>query len=106
MILYIDTTDFSAVTYALKSGSKIFRKSYKIDPHQSHKTLKILEEFLGKHQKPNSKIQKIIVNKGPGSYTGTRVGVTHAQALGFAWNIPVKFLEKEKFLKEFKKPSR
>jgi tRNA A37 threonylcarbamoyladenosine modification protein TsaB len=29
------------------------------------------------------------------------VGVTIAQALGFAWNIPVKFLSKDMFIGKF-----
>lgn len=32
---------------------------------------------------------KIVVNAGPGSFTGIRVGVAAARALGFAWNVPV-----------------
>ena len=38
------------------------------------------------------------VNAGPGSFTGTRVGVTIAKALGLAWGIPVIALSKEKFI--------
>lgn len=119
MTLYIDTTDFNKITFALSgghpelvSGSKKKEKNefrnkfgmtqkqtYKIDPHESHKTLEKLDEFLKKSKilNPKSKIVKIVANKGPGSYTGVRVGVTLAMALGFAWGVPVKALPKEKF---------
>ncbi len=98
MILYIDTTDFNAISYALV-GLKTLKKTYTADPHKSHEVLGFLEKFLAKIDR--TKIKKIIVNKGPGSYTGTRIGVTHAQALGFAWSVPVVALEKTKFLKLF-----
>ncbi len=32
---------------------------------------------------------RIAVNVGPGSFTGIRVGVAAARALGLAWNVPV-----------------
>ena len=98
MILYIDTTDFNKVMFAL-SGKKIIKRIYKINPHKSHETLVKLDEFLKQSKILNlkSEINRIVVNKGPGSYTGVRVGVTHAQALGFAWNVPVKFVSKDSF---------
>lgn len=34
-------------------------------------------------------ITEIEVNTGPGSFTGTRIGVSIANALGFALNVPV-----------------
>ena len=98
MILYIDTTDFSKVTYALSDGKNIKQKSFVVDPHKSHETLFNLENFLKSSKIEISAIIKIIVNKGPGSYTGVRVGVTHALALGFSWNVPVKAVAKEKFI--------
>lgn len=97
MTLYIDSTDFNSVSYALKSGNKIVKKVYKINPHESHQALKMFGDFLNKHQQPKSKIQKIIANKGPGSYTGTRMGAAHALALSLAWDVPVKFLSSDKF---------
>ena len=104
MILFIDTTDFNKVTYVL-IGDRVIKKVFKVDPHKSHETLQKLEGFFKQSKILNlkSKISKIIVNKGPGSYTGTRVGVTHALALGFAWSAPVKALAKEKFESELKK---
>lgn len=32
---------------------------------------------------------QILVDTGPGSFTGVRVGLAAARALGYAWNIPV-----------------
>jgi len=98
MKLYIDSTDFNSVSYFLISANKpIKKKKFKIDPHKSHETLGKLDEFLKSSKVGKSHIKTIVVNKGPGSYTGTRVGVTHALALGFAWDIPVQALNKPQF---------
>ena len=97
MILYIDTTDFNSVSYALKSGAKTIKKSYKVDPHQSHETLAKLENFLKLAKVKPSNIKKIIINKGPGSFTGIRVGVAHALALSLVLNVPLQALKNLKF---------
>lgn len=103
MILYIDSTNYDRVTYAVFANGKMKQKAYKVDPHKSFEILQKLEEFLKVNSKQLTAISSVVVNKGPGSYTGTRIGVVHAQAISFALNIPVKFLEKEKFEKEIKK---
>ncbi len=103
MILYIDTTDFNKVVFVITDGKKIRKQIYKIDPHKSHEMLARLDEFLHRSKilNPKSEIKKIMVNKGPGSYTGIRVGVAVAQALGFAWGLPVKAVTREAFKKTF-----
>ncbi len=102
MVLYIDTTDFNKVMFAVADGEKVQQKIYKVDPHKSHETLGCLENFL-LYNKIKLKegtplpIKKIVVNKGPGSYTGVRIGVTIAMALAFAWQIPMKAVGKDLF---------
>jgi len=111
MNLFIDTTDFNKVTFAVSDGEKTQKKNYKIDPQKSYETISKLDEFLVKlkvqphlpasspRQEKRCPIKKIYVNKGPGSYTGTRVGVTIAQAMGFAWKVPVKFMTADALIK-------
>ena len=37
--------------------------------------------------------ESIVVDTGPGSFTGIRIGIAAARALGLAWNVPVTGLE-------------
>ena len=98
MTLYIDATDFKKVTFAISSLGKIKKQTYKIDPHESHRTLETLEKFLKANSYKLTAISLIVVNKGPGSFTGTRVGITIANALGMALGAAVRFVGKEKFV--------
>lgn len=52
----------------------------------SHELPTIVDDFLKKEQ---TKLSGIAVGIGPGSYTGIRVAVSFAQALGFGLQIPV-----------------
>ncbi len=99
MILYIDTSDYNRVTFALSHQNKLKKKTYKLAPHENFETLSKLDEFLKYSRVADSasSIKKIVVNKGPGSFMGVRVGVSIAMALGFAWRVPVKAVPKDKF---------
>lgn len=97
MTLYIDASEFGKVYFALMDGKKVInKKTFSIQPSETHKTLALLEKFLKQLKISNTKsnIRAISACKGPGSFTGIRVGVSLAQALGLAWGIPVKLVSK------------
>lgn len=85
MTLYIDTSDRETITVGL--GDKKFRA--KARENASQKLLAFIEEILKKEASSVKEITEIKVNTGPGSFTGLRVGVSVANAIGWALGIPV-----------------
>ncbi|MEI6498825.1 MAG: tRNA (adenosine(37)-N6)-threonylcarbamoyltransferase complex dimerization subunit type 1 TsaB [bacterium] len=61
--------------------------------NQSQELISQIDEFLSKNSINKTQIRSIGVGMGPGSYTGIRIGVTTANLLGFALNIPVVAIE-------------
>ena len=56
---------------------------------QSEDLLPAIDGILKKEKLSLQDINSVLVNQGPGSYTGVRVGVTVANTLGWSLNIPV-----------------
>lgn len=56
--------------------------------HSVH-LLPIIEQALQASATTAERIGGISVGIGPGSYTGTRIAVTAAKTLAWAWNVPV-----------------
>ena len=106
MILFIDTSDFNNLHFALvpsvpaKGEGKTRQFTKAVAYNENHKTLELLQKFLQKQKVQFRQIKKIIVCSGPGSFTGIRVGVALAQAIGFALNIPVIAIKKTKVPKK------
>lgn len=84
MILYIDTSDTEEICVGI--GSKKYKTQAKRD--KSQKTLSFINETLKGNNASIDEIKSIKVNTGPGSFTGLRVGVSVANALG--WGLGVK----------------
>jgi len=85
MRLYIDTSDRDTITVGI--GEKRFKTNAK--EGASQKLLVFIEEVLKKEGQNMKDISEIEVNTGPGSFTGLRVGVSVANAIGWALDIPV-----------------
>lgn len=85
MRLYIDTSDRETITVGI--GDKRFKTEAK--ENASQKLLGFIEEVLKKEGQNIKDISEIEVATGPGSFTGLRVGVSVANAIGWALGIPV-----------------
>ena len=59
------------------------------DQPQDQDVLGAIDKALKRNHKTFSDVTAIVVNPGPGSFTGTRVGVAIANALAFALSIKV-----------------
>lgn len=57
-----------------------------------------VNELLKDQQKTLANIQGIVVFKGPGSFTGLRIGVTVANALAYSLAVPIVATENQDWL--------
>ena len=96
MKLFIDTSNSEKIVVGF--DKKRFKTSAREEKAQ--KLLPFIDELLKKEGKKLEEIKEIEVNIGPGSFTGLRVGVSVANALGWALGVPVngKDLRKGKII--------
>lgn len=87
MILFIDTSKRNEVKVRLEFSNKI--KDKIAEDVQSQNVLVLINQLLKENKAKLSDLKEIKVNTGPGSFTGLRVGISVANALGFSLNIPV-----------------
>ena len=85
MKLYIDTSDREKIVVGIDDEK--FETEARKD--KSQKLLPFIDELLKKKGKKIEDITEIEINTGPGSYTGLRVGVSVANAIGWALSMPV-----------------
>ena len=84
MILSIDSTNREKIIVSLDNTEIIEEQKL-----GSQALLPLIVKILKRQKATFTDISEVKVNTGPGSFTGTRVGVAVANALGFALNIPV-----------------
>lgn len=88
-ILLIDTADNKKIKVGLKIAEKSFYLNSNPTALKSQVILVLIDKLLKKHGLQIKEVTRIEVNLGPGSFTGVRVGVSVANALGFSLKIPV-----------------
>lgn len=92
--LYLDTTSSERITVSLdKDPKKTLTADAKILKAQA--VLPLIEKLLKKYKIKLKDLTEIKVNRGPGSYTGIRVGLAVANVLGYALGIKVNGKEME-----------
>lgn len=89
LILLIETATTSC-SVALSENRNIIaiKEVNERNIHASHITL-FIDELMQKTGKKYTDLHAVAVSKGPGSYTGLRIGVSTAKGLCFALDIPL-----------------
>ena len=90
LILNIETATKNCSVSISKEGKTIALKELN-DGNYSHaeKLHKLIEQVVLEAKIELSHLKAIAVSKGPGSYTGLRIGVSAAKGLCFALDIPM-----------------
>jgi tRNA threonylcarbamoyladenosine biosynthesis protein TsaB len=84
MKLYFDTSDRNKIIISLNKKYWEFVRNQK-----PQDLVGLIQQTLKKERISLRNIKEIEVNLGPGSFTGLKIGVSVANALGFALDIPV-----------------
>lgn len=85
MTLYVDTSNSEKITIGI--NGRLWTEDAR--EAKSQRLLGIIDRRLKEERRSLKDITKIEVNRGPGSFTGLRVGVSVANALGWLLGVPV-----------------
>jgi len=98
IILYINTTGEEKVYLALgNKGKLIAKKEFKAKYRQSERLIPAIDLLLKKNKVKMQDLSGIAVVNGPGPFTATRIGVTVANALGYACGLQVAGIKNSEF---------
>lgn len=85
MKLFVDTSNSEKIIIGI-DGNKIVEDARQ---EKAQKLLEVIDRELASRGKSLKDISEIEVATGPGSFTGLRVGVSVANALGWALRVPI-----------------
>lgn len=88
-LLSIDTSNYSLGVALLDGNQVIGEYITNIKKNHSVRVMPAIEALMKDCDVKPSDLSKIVVAKGPGSYTGVRIGVTIAKTLAWTLNIPL-----------------
>jgi tRNA threonylcarbamoyl adenosine modification protein YeaZ len=89
VLLALDSAT-SAVSVAVLDGARVRAQRRRIEGRRHAELLvPLVREVLTEAGLPGHELTEVLVGVGPGAYTGLRVGVATAAALGLAWGVGV-----------------
>ena len=89
-ILHIDTTTKKCSVALAQDGELMIQKELLSEEFSHSEQLHpFIEEVLKESGLKSSSLSAIVISKGPGSYTGLRIGVAAAKGLCFALDLPL-----------------
>jgi tRNA threonylcarbamoyladenosine biosynthesis protein TsaB len=100
MILAIKTDAPEAYIALFQDGQEKAAKRWEAGRELSMQLLSTIESLCDECSTTISEIKGIIVFQGPGSYTGLRIGITTANAIGNSFNMQVIGAEGDSWLND------
>lgn len=89
MVLHIDSKDQRKIEVFLKKNGEVVKSLSEGREYGSQVLLPLIDKILKTNKLKLQDLSGIEVETGPGSFTGLRVGVSVANALGYSLGIPV-----------------
>lgn len=83
--LFIDTSHGVATALVDTAKNEVISREISETRSQVEHLMPLVDEVLGNQPRPDC----VIVSRGPAPFTGLRVGLVSARALGFSWDVPV-----------------
>ena len=88
--LLIDTHDTKVSFVLYKDGKVLSFKDFESNMRHSEIAMPSLIDLLTEFKVKPEDLSLILVNIGPGSFTGVRIGVVIAKTIAYTLNIPIK----------------
>lgn len=79
--LYIDTTQNNNRFLLIRSQAVIGESTFEVKNNSDSQFLSKLDSFMKFNRTSTNNIDNFLINVGPGTFTGTRIGVSFANAL-------------------------
>ena len=90
LILSLETATTNCSVSLSEEGKQVALKEDRSSNYSHAESLHVfIDELISKSGCSKSDIDAVAVSKGPGSYTGLRIGVSAAKGLCYAWNVPL-----------------
>jgi len=88
-ILAIDTSNYVLGVALLEDNQVLGEYMTNLKKNHSVRIMPAIQTLMKDCERVPADLTKIVVAKGPGSYTGVRIGVTIAKTLAWTLNIPL-----------------
>jgi tRNA threonylcarbamoyladenosine biosynthesis protein TsaB len=89
LILSIETATRSCSAALHKNGELIAERELNIDKSHSRFLVPLIQELFQQSGKKWEQLAAVAISRGPGSYTGLRIGTSTAKGICYALDIPL-----------------